>query len=287
MKNIYFISDAHLGSRAIEHRRTHERRLVNFLDKIKDKAEAVYMLGDMFDFWFEYAEVVPKGYTRFLGKVSELTDMGVEVHYFTGNHDMWVGDYLERECGVILHRQPCAVELHGKVFYLAHGDGLDYRDKEWKTRLMFWCFRNRTLQAMARWVHPHWFMNFGLNWAKHSRMKRVDKMPRPDADGNVMTKDGFCNSTKLVGYESALSNGEEPYQGEDKEGLVLYAKDYLKTHPDVNFFIFGHRHIEIDLMLNRETRIIVLGEWMTLFTYAVWDGTNLLTDNFIEGETQL
>lgn len=287
MKNIYFISDAHLGSRAIEHRRTHERRLVNFLDKIKDKAEAVYMLGDMFDFWFEYAEVVPKGYTRFLGKVSELTDMGVEVHYFTGNHDMWVGDYLERECGVTLHRQPCAVELHGKVFYLAHGDGLDYRDKEWKTRLMFWCFRNRTLQAMARWVHPHWFMNFGLNWAKHSRMKRVDKMPRPDADGNVMTKDGFCNSTKLVGYESVPSNGEEPYQGEDKEGLVLYAKDYLKTHPDVNFFIFGHRHIEIDLMLNRETRIIVLGEWMTLFTYAVWDGTNLLTDNFIEGETQL
>lgn len=287
MKNIYFISDAHLGSRAIEHRRTHERRLVNFLDKIKDKAEAVYMLGDMFDFWFEYAEVVPKGYTRFLGKVSELTDMGVEVHYFTGNHDMWVGDYLERECGVTLHRQPCAVELHGKVFYLAHGDGLDYRDKEWKTRLMFWCFRNRTLQAMARWVHPHWFMNFGLNWAKHSRMKRVDKMPRPDADGNVMTKDGFCNSTKLVGYESAPSNGEEPYQGEGKEGLVLYAKDYLKTHPDVNFFIFGHRHIEIDLMLNRETRIIVLGEWMTLFTYAVWDGANLLTDNFIEGETQL
>ena len=118
-------------------------------------------------------------------------------------------------------------------------------------------------------------------------MKRVDKMPHPDADGNVMTKDGFCNSTKLVGYESAPSNGEEPYQGEDKEGLVLYAKDYLKTHPDVNFFIFGHRHIEIDLMLNRETRIIVLGEWMTLFTYAVWDGTNLLTDNFIEGETQL
>ena len=96
MKNIYFISDAHLGSRAIEHRRTQERRLVNFLDKIKEKAEAVYMLGDMFDFWFEYQEVVPKGYTRFLGKISELTDLGVEVHYFTGNHDMWMEDYLEK-----------------------------------------------------------------------------------------------------------------------------------------------------------------------------------------------
>ncbi len=122
MKNIYFISDAHLGSRAIEHRRTQERRLVNFLDKIKEKAEAVYMLGDMFDFWFEYKEVVPKGYTRFLGKISELTDLGVEVHYFTGNHDMWMGDYLEKECGVILHRQPCTLDIRGSSISLMATD---------------------------------------------------------------------------------------------------------------------------------------------------------------------
>lgn len=287
MKNIYFISDAHLGSRAIEHRRTHERRLVNFLDQIKNKAEAVYMLGDMFDFWFEYKEVVPKGYTRFLGKLSELTDNGVEVHYFTGNHDMWMNDYLEKECGVTIHRNPCTIELYGKLFYLAHGDRLDYRDKEWKTRLMFWCFHNRTLQKMARWIHPHFFMNFGLNWAKHSRMKRQDGAPQPDKDGRVMTKDGFYNNTKLVGYESAQTNGELPYQGEDKEGLVLYAKDYLKSHPNINFFIFGHRHIELDLLLSKETRLIILGEWISLFTYAVWDGEHLFVDNFIEGETEL
>ena len=144
MKNIYFISDAHLGSRAIEHRRTHERRLVNFLDAIKDKAEAVYMLGDMFDFWFEYSEVVPKGYTRFLGKISELTDSGVEVHFFQGNHDQWCGDYLVKECGVILHKEPVTCEIHGKEFFLAHGDGLDYRDHDWKTRLMFACFKSTT-----------------------------------------------------------------------------------------------------------------------------------------------
>lgn len=280
MKNIYFISDAHLGSRAIEHRRTQERRLVNFLDMIKDKAEAVYMLGDMFDFWFEYKEVVPRGFTRFLGKISELTDNGVEVHYFTGNHDMWMDDYLVKECGVILHREPCAMEINDKIFYLAHGDGLDYRDKEWKTKLLFSCFHNKTLQRIVKWIHPHWFMNFGLNWAKHSRMKRKN--------GELNGKGpGVENATKLVGYESAPDNGEEPYQGEDKEGLVLYAKDYLKSHPEVNFFIFGHRHIELDLMLNRNSRLILLGEWITLFTYAVWDGEYMFVDNFVEGETEL
>ena len=287
MKNIYFISDAHLGSRAIEHRRTQERRLVNFLDKIKDKAEAVFMLGDMFDFWFEYKEVVPRGYTRFLGKISELTDLGVEVHFFCGNHDMWMDDYLEKECGIILHREPCTLELHGKVFYLAHGDRLDGCEKEWKTRLMFWCFHNKTLQKMARWIHPHWFINFGMNWAKHSRIKKTSVFQTPDAEGRVLTKEGFYNQTKLVGYESASINGEEPYKGEDKEGLVVYAKKYLQSHPEVNYFIFGHRHIELDLMLNRETRVIILGEWITLFTYAVWDGEHLFMDNFIEGETEL
>ena len=124
MKNVYFLSDAHLGSRAIEHGRTQERRLVNFLDSIKHKASAVYLLGDMFDFWYEFRLVVPKGYTRFLGKLSELTDMGVEVHFFTGNHDIWCGDYLSKECGVIIHREALTTEIYGKEFYLAHGDGL-------------------------------------------------------------------------------------------------------------------------------------------------------------------
>lgn len=278
MKQIYFISDAHLGSRALQHRRTHERRLVNFLEKIKEKASAVYMLGDMFDFWFEYKEVVPKGYTRFLGKISELTDMGVEVHYFTGNHDMWMGDYLEKECGVILHRQPCTLEIDDKIFYLAHGDGLDYRDKEWKTKLLFSIFHSKTLLKLAKCIHPTPFINFGLNWAKHSRMKR----------SGLGKKDGedFDNVTSIVGYERAEDSGETPYLGEDKEGLVLYAKDYLKEHQEVNFFIFGHRHIELDLMFSKETRLVILGEWMTLFTYAVWDGEYLFVDNFIEGETE-
>lgn len=256
MKNYYFISDAHLGSRALKHGRTQERRLVNFLDGIKDKAEAVFMLGDMFDFWFEYTDVVPKGFTRFLGKVSELTDRGVEVHYFQGNHDMWNDDYLTKECGVILHREPCTMELCGKEFFLAHGNKLGRMDRKWNVRLMYHCFESRTLRRLARMIHPHWFLDFGLEWAKRSRQKKT-------------------------------GTDELPYQGEDREELVLFAKDYLRTHPDINYFIFGHRHIELDLLLSRTSRVMILGDWFAHFTYAVFDGETMYMENFVEGETEL
>ena len=251
-KNIYFISDAHLGSRAIPHRRTHERRLVNFLENIKDKADAVYLLGDMFDFWYEFKTVVPRGYTRFLGKLSELTDRGVEVHFFVGNHDQWCTDYLEDECGVIIHRTPETIEIGEKIFYLAHGDGLDYAYRKWTVRLLQQLFHSNILRKMFSCLHPRWSVDFGLEWAKHSRMKRID-------------------------------GKEPPYQGEDREGLVLYAKDYLKDHPEINYFIFGHRHIELDLMLGRQTRILILGEWISCFSYAVYDGENIFLEQFIEG----
>lgn len=252
MKNIYFLSDAHLGSRAIEHGRTHERRLVNFLDSIKEKAAAVYLLGDMFDFWYEYKLVVPKGYTRFLGKLSELTDRGVEVHYFTGNHDMWCGDYLERECGVTLHRVPLTVEIYGKTFLLAHGDGLGDPDRKFK--VLSAIFHSKSCQILFSALHPRWAIEFGLNWAKHSRLKRVD--------------------------------GREPeYMGENKEYLVLYAKEYLKTHDEINYFLFGHRHIELDLMLSRNSRILILGDWINYFSYAVFDGEHMFLEEFVEGET--
>ena len=170
-KNVYFLSDAHLGSWAIEHARTQERRLVRFLDSIKEKASAVYLLGDMFDFWNEYRYVVPKGYTRFLGKLSELTDMGVEVHYFTGNHDIWTYGYLEQECGMIVHREPITTEIYGKVFYLAHGDGLG--DPDAKFKFLRRMFHNRTCQILLNSFHPRWGMSLGLNWAKKSRLKRI------------------------------------------------------------------------------------------------------------------
>ena len=253
---VYFISDAHLGSRAFEHKRTQERKLVHFLDKIKDKAEAVYLLGDMFDFWFEYEDVVPKGFTRFLGKLSELTDNGVEVHFFVGNHDMWMSGYLEQECGVHIHSEPCLLEIYGKEFYLAHGHTIDLGPEDQMGRLMFWCFQNPVLQRLAKMIHPHWFINFGLNWAKKSRKKNQRA-------------------------------GEEPYKGEHNENLVIFAKRYLANHPSVNYFIFGHRHIELDLLLSHDCRMVILGEWYSLFTYASFDGETFTMGNYVEGETEL
>ena len=252
MKNIYFLSDAHLGSWALDHRRMQERRLVRFLDSIKDKAAAIYLLGDMFDFWYEYKFVVPRGYTRFLGKLSELTDMGVEVHFFTGNHDIWAFDYLERECGVILHKQPLTVELYGKIFYLAHGDGLGDPDKKFK--FIRALFHNPICQRLFSAVHPRWGIWFGQTWAKHSRLKRP--------------------------------NGEEPpYMGENREHLILYTKDYMKTHPNVDVFIYGHRHIEVDLQVSKKVRTIILGDWISQFSYVVYDGDHLFMQQYIEGES--
>jgi UDP-2,3-diacylglucosamine hydrolase len=254
MKNVYFLSDAHLGSRAIEHGRTQERRLVRFLDSVKEKAAAIYLLGDMFDFWYEYKYAVPKGFTRFLGKISELTDMGVEVHFFTGNHDIWAYDYLEKECGVILHKQPMTTEIYGKVFFLAHGDGLgDGNDK--KFRLIRGIFHNRICQILFSSLHPRWGIDFGLTWAASSQ--------RTHRNGN-----------------------ELEYQGEDKEPLVLFTKRYMKTHPDINFFLYGHRHIELDLMLSRESRMMIIGDWITHNTYVVYDGEHILLEEYVEGESK-
>lgn len=253
-KNIYILSDAHLGSWAIKHRRMQERRLVRFLDEIKHKASAVYMLGDMFDFWYEYKYVVPRGYTRFLGKLSELTDMGVEVHFFTGNHDIWAYDYLRKECGVTLHTKPTTAEIYGKVFYFAHGDGLG--DDDPKFRFIQRVFRSRLCQRLFSALHPRWAMWFGHTWAKNSRMKRED-------------------------------GKEPPYQGESSEPLVRYTKEYLKTHPDIDYFIYGHRHIELDLMLSRKSRMIIVGDWIWQFTYVVFDGEHLFIEDYVEGETKM
>ena len=252
-KNVYFLSDAHLGSRAIPHGRMQERRLVRFLDDIKDKASAIYLLGDMFDFWNEYRHVVPKGHTRFLGKLSELTDNGVEVHFFAGNHDLWTYGYLEEECGVIVHKAPVTTEIYGKVFFLAHGDGLGDPDRKYK--ILRKVFHSRACQRLLNFMHPWWGMALGLNWAKHSRLKR--------ADGK-----------------------EAPFMGEDREYLVKFARAYKQSHRDIDFFLFGHRHIELDLAIDKTTRMLILGDWIWQFTYAVFDGEHLFMSEYAEGETK-
>ena len=260
MKNIYFLSDAHLGSLAVPHQRMQERRLVRFLDSIKEKAAAIYLLGDMFDFWYEYKYVVPKGFTRFLGKLSELTDMGIEVHYFTGNHDIWAYEYLAKECGVILHKRAETTEIYGHEFFLAHGDGMGDPNKSFKVIRAI--FHNKVCQWLFSALHPRWGMSFGLTWAKHSYIKHKE-------------------------------NDDVYYLGEDKEHLVLFAKKYIAEHPNIDYFIFGHRHIELDIKLSRpvegtghKARMMILGDWISQFTYAVYDGEHMFLEEYIEGESQ-
>ena len=252
MKKIYFLSDAHLGSWAIEHSRTHERRLVSFLDKIKDDAAAVYILGDMFDFWYEFKYAVPKGYTRFLGKVSELTDRGVEVHLFTGNHDLWCLDYFEKECGVILHREPCLVEIYGKELFLAHGDEFS-KDKMFLVLRKI--FHSRFLRRCFSMLHPRWSLWMGNSWARHSMIKHKVK-------------------------------GDTPFLGAENEFCVQYAEEYLCKHPSVDCFIFGHRHVDEDLPLSGNSRCIFLGDWISNFAYVVFDGKEILRKHYIEGESK-
>ena len=154
----------------------------------------------------------------------------------------------------MIHREPLTTEIFGKEFYIAHGDGLGDPDKKFK--MLRAMFRSRTLQTLFSALHPRWSMELGLNWAKHSRLKRID--------------------------------GKEPaYMGENNEYLVLYTNEYLKSHPNINYFIYGHRHIELDLMLSSTARILILGDWINYFSYAVFDGENLFLENFVEGETKL
>lgn len=251
-KKIYFLSDAHLGSWAVEHRRTQERRLVSFLDKIKGDAAAVYMLGDMFDFWYEHKYSVPKGFTRFLGKVSELTDSGIEVHFFTGNHDLWCLDYFEKECGMVVHCEPCLVELYDKEFFLAHGDEFS---QERSFRVLRSVFHNRFLQWMFSAVHPRWSLWMGHAWARRSMQQHKIK-------------------------------GDTPFRGEENEDCIRYAKKYLETHSSVDCFIFGHRHIDVDLQLGESSRFIFLGDWISTFAYVVFDGKTVERKYYIEGESK-
>ncbi len=243
----YFISDLHLGAGTLTDPLSYERRVVRFLDSIKDDCDELYLLGDIIDYWFEYRYVVPRGFTRFLGKLGELYDRGVVIHWFTGNHDIWIRDYIPTETGAIVHHKSELMTIQGKKVFLAHGDGLGDDSKGY--RLMAGFFRNRFCQFLYASIHPRWTTGFAHWWSKKSR----------------------------------LSGSKFPdFLGEDKECLVLFAKNYLKKDPSVDYFIFGHRHIMLDFMLSRQSRLLVLGDWITHFSYAVLRDGVLTLDNFEE-----
>ena len=241
-KKTYFVTDAHLGARVFDNRNTHEQKFVRWLDMAKQDADAIYMLGDMFDFWFEYRATVPKGFSRTLGKMAELADAGIDIHYFTGNHDVWTFGYLENEIGLKVHRCPTTFDIHGKRFFLAHGDGLN--DKSRGFSLIRAIFHSKTCQWLFRTLIPPVVgLNFGYKWSESNRRKH-------------------------------LNNHECNYKGENNEPLVLFAKQHKNTAPDIDYYLFGHRHILLHLLLDSSTQLAILGDFMQQFSYATFDGEN-------------
>jgi UDP-2,3-diacylglucosamine hydrolase len=247
-KKIYFAADAHLGNRFQENPLAAEKKLVRWLDHIKEDAQAIYFLGDMFDYWYEYKHVVPKGHVRFLGKLAELSDRGVEIHLFIGNHDIWMFDYLPKEIGAKIHQGPLTIDLPGKRFFLAHGDEVGKRT--FGFRFLQAMFRNKVCQFLYAGIHPRWTFAFAKRWSLNSRKKATPQL--------------MTNPQKPAGY------------------LIDFAKEYLRTHSDINFFIFGHCHIPLDMALSPASRLLVAGEWMTHFSYIMCDGSQLSLKFFDE-----
>ena len=244
-QKIYFASDFHLGAPSHDASLAREKHLVQWLDEIRPHAAALYLLGDVFDFWFEYKKAVPKGFVRFLGKIAEFTDQGIPVHFFTGNHDLWVFDYLPNEVGMVIHREPYRVNIAGKKFYLAHGDGLGPGDGTFK--LLKKIFHNSFAQWMFARIHPNFGIGLAHKWSLSSRNDHA-------------TPDDF--------------------RGEENEMLVQHARQVLRQEY-FDYLMFGHRHIVLDYPLNESSRYINLGDWLHHFTYGVFDGNTLELKKFV------
>ncbi|MBL7731400.1 MAG: UDP-2,3-diacylglucosamine diphosphatase [Chitinophagaceae bacterium] len=239
-KKIYFLSDFHLGAPDHTSSLVRERIIVDFLEQIKSDAAEVFLVGDMFDFWYEYRRVVPKGFVRLLGKLAELADAGIPLHFFVGNHDMWVRDYFQQELNMKVYFQPEEFERNGKTFLVGHGDGLGPGDHGYKQLKKV--FRN----PVSKWLFGIFPPRLGMGLANYmSRRSRA---------------------------QTGMS--EETFLGEDKEWLIIYSKEQLQKKK-IDFFVFGHRHLAIDYRLNENSRYINLGDWIRYYTYAVFDGTDL------------
>lgn len=244
-EKIYFVSDAHLGSTLEVNARAHEKKLTDWLEMAGKDATKIYLLGDIFDFWYEYETVVPKGFVRFFGKVAELIDAGIEVHFFTGNHDIWAFSYFEKEIGMIVHKSAVTTSFFGKKFFLAHGDGLDSQEKGF--RLISKIFHSPVAQKLFSYVPPRLGQKLGFAWSRKSRM-------------HILQQD---NS----------------FKGEDKEELVRFSKKYIRENP-VDYLIFGHRHLDLVLQISKQSRMVILGDFVSIFSYGVLDGDGFRLEYF-------
>lgn len=233
-KNTYFLSDLHLGAPYMPDSAENERRIVRFLDAIKQDAKSIFLLGDILDYWYEYRYVVPRGYVRFFGKLAELSDAGVRIVWLKGNHDIWIFDYLPSELGIEIADGTLIEEIDGKKFFLNHGDGVGKMPASFK--LIRSLFRNKVCQFMFSGIHPRWTVPFAYSWSAKSR------------------KDGEIRG---VPDETLLKN------------LRNFVDEYHLEHPDIEYFVFGHIHVLSREKISERCEMIVLGEWIRTFSYAV------------------
>jgi UDP-2,3-diacylglucosamine hydrolase len=246
-KKIYFASDNHLGAPTQEASRPREQKFVAWLDSIKRDAAVIFLLGDLFDFWFEYQTVVPKGFTRTLGKLAEISDSGIPIYYFVGNHDLWMNGYFEEELNIPVYHKPKEFTFNKTSFFIGHGDGLGPGDKGYKR--MKKVFTNSVAKWFFRWLHP----DLGVKLAQYMSVKN-----------------------KLIS-----GNEDVKFLGEENEWLVQYSKKKLQEkHRD--YFVFGHRHMPLEIELGSNSKYINLGDWISYFTYAVFDGDSFELKSYSE-----
>ncbi|WP_372973924.1 UDP-2,3-diacylglucosamine diphosphatase [Muriicola sp.] len=244
-KKVYFASDNHLGAPDRQQSIRREKHFVSWLQEVKEDAAAIFLLGDLFDFWFEYRTVVPKGFVRTLGTLAAITDRGIPVYFFAGNHDLWMNGYFEEELGIPVFHKPQQFEINGKRFFIGHGDGLGPHDKGYKR--MKKVFTNPVAQWFFRWMHPDW----GVRVAQY-----------------------FSVKNKLISGEE-----DKEFLGEENEWLVQYAKRKLESD-HFDFFVFGHRHLPLEIKLNPDSTYFNLGDWISHYTYGVFDGNRFEVREF-------
>ena len=243
-KRIYFCSDNHLGSPNRNLSLEREKIFITWLDQIKIDAQAIFFLGDLFDFWFEYKKVVPKGFTRLFGKLAELSDSGIDLFFFVGNHDCWIGNYFEDELGINVFHKKVDLKIDNYNILIGHGDGLGPGDNKYKFLKLL--FRNPILKKLFSFIHPDIGISLG----------------------------SFLSQKNKI-----LSGSEKVFESEDKEMLFSYCKDVLKTKY-YHFFIFGHRHIPLELDLGNNSKYFNTGDWITHFSYLVYDGNSFNLNYF-------